>query len=118
VLHADALDEVVVTDGAAAVLANRPIPSDAVGPASLDRQLFNCGYRRTGDWQPTGRAGGSAAPSSRGRRREPVPPRPCARQGRVIVRDVNAVKRGRYAERVANRVIGRAVSKALCCVWR
>lgn len=36
----------------------------------------------------------------------------------VYVRDANAVKRGRIGERVANRVIGRAVNKIMRKVWR
>jgi hypothetical protein len=36
----------------------------------------------------------------------------------VYARDVNAVARGRVGERLANRVIGRAVSRALRRVWR
>lgn len=36
----------------------------------------------------------------------------------VITRDVNAVKRGRIGQRVVNRVVGRAASKAMRGIWR
>ena len=36
----------------------------------------------------------------------------------VYTRDVNAVARGRLGERLANRLLGRAVSRALRGVWR
>lgn len=36
----------------------------------------------------------------------------------VITRDANAVKRGRIGPRVANRVMGRAVSKGMRRLWR
>lgn len=36
----------------------------------------------------------------------------------IYTRDVNAVQRGRLTERLANRVIGRAVSRAMRKVWR
>lgn len=36
----------------------------------------------------------------------------------VYTRDVNAVSRGRVPQRVANRVIGRAASRAMRKVWR
>lgn len=36
----------------------------------------------------------------------------------VYTRDVNAVARGRLPERLANRVMGRVVSRAMRRVWR
>jgi hypothetical protein len=36
----------------------------------------------------------------------------------VLTGDVQAVRRGRYAQRATNRIIGRAVSKLLRGVWR
>lgn len=36
----------------------------------------------------------------------------------VYTRDVNAVKRGRVKERVANRVMGRLASKLMGRLWR
>lgn len=36
----------------------------------------------------------------------------------VVVRDVNAVQRGRIGQRVVNRVAGRAASKLMRGVWR
>lgn len=36
----------------------------------------------------------------------------------VYTRDANAVKRNRVPQRIANRVIGRAVSKAMRHIWR
>jgi hypothetical protein len=36
----------------------------------------------------------------------------------TITRDANAVQRGRIAQRVTNRLIGRAVSRAMRHVWR
>lgn len=39
-------------------------------------------------------------------------------RGAQIVRDVNAVKRGRVVQRVENKIIGRLVSRQLRRVWR
>lgn len=36
----------------------------------------------------------------------------------VLLGDIQAVKRGRIAERVTNRVIGRLVGRLLRSVWR
>lgn len=36
----------------------------------------------------------------------------------VVVRDVNAVNRGRVPERVANRIMGRAANWAMRRWWR
>lgn len=36
----------------------------------------------------------------------------------VITRDVNAVKKGRVVQRVENRIIGRAVGRAMRGLWR
>jgi hypothetical protein len=36
----------------------------------------------------------------------------------VLVRDVNAVQRGRIVERLTNRVIGRLLGRATRGVWR
>lgn len=36
----------------------------------------------------------------------------------VLLGDAQAIKRGRYAERIFNRVIGRLVARAMRSVWK
>jgi hypothetical protein len=36
----------------------------------------------------------------------------------VLTGDVQAVRRGRYAQRASNRILGRAVSRLMRGIWR